>query len=81
MKTPIEQMLDTVVWTAGEAAPHAPDELYATHEGVLGIGGVKLRCYRLNNGQTVFDADDFRAFFGDLLGDLYSDIAATPKRL
>lgn len=33
-----------------------------THEGVLNIGGMSIRCFRLTDGQTVFHADDFGAF-------------------
>lgn len=35
---------------------------YPTHSGVLEIVGRKLRCYRLNTGEAIFDADDFNAF-------------------
>jgi hypothetical protein len=65
MKSPIETMLDGVQWMAREDQPGATDGTpYATHEGVLEILGHKLRCYRLNTGQTVFNADDVNAFFG-----------------
>jgi hypothetical protein len=30
----------------------------------LPIGDARLRCYRLNTGQRVVDADDVREFFG-----------------
>lgn len=29
-----------------------------THEGAIDLLGVKVRVYRLTNGQTVFNADD-----------------------
>ena len=29
------------------------------HEGVLGLSFMKLRCYVLDDGSRVFDADDF----------------------
>lgn len=66
MKPPIEMMLDGVVWTAmGEDHPARDDSVpYATHEGVLEIGGHSLRCYRLSTGQAVFNADDINGFFG-----------------
>jgi hypothetical protein len=66
MKTPIEQMLDRVQWTPREDnAEHDGSLPYATHSGVLTIAGYDLQCYRLSDGQTVFDADDFRRFFSD----------------
>lgn len=37
---------------------------FATHTGVMEIMGKKLRCYRLNTGQIVFNAEDVRDFFG-----------------
>lgn len=33
-----------------------------THSGEMHLGGLRLRCYRLSDGQAVFDADDFKAF-------------------
>ena len=34
------------------------DMPYATHEGILHLMGHKLRCARLNTGETVIEADD-----------------------
>lgn len=72
MKTPIEMMLDGAQWKALDADQIACDHdnglPYATHEGVLDIMGHKLRCYRLNTGQTVFHADDMNDFFAAGLG-------------
>jgi len=66
VKAPIDTMLDGVQWRAREGSPDTTNGLpYATHEGVLEIFGHNLRCYRLNTGQTVFDADDVHEFFGD----------------
>jgi hypothetical protein len=66
-KTGIEAMLDTVDW---QLVPRrqvpAGSELYATHAGVLEIVDMRLRCYRLNDGMTVFDADDFTAWFASM---------------
>lgn len=64
--TPIEQLMSAVEWKA--LAPSTGDLPYATHEGVFDFGGLKLRCYRLNDGRAIFNADDFRAAFGELLG-------------
>lgn len=66
-KAPIEMPLDDVAWTplSGEKQPESALP-YATHEGVLKIGDFKLRCYQLNTGQCVFNADDVERFFGGL---------------
>lgn len=47
-----------------------PEGLYATHQGVLEIAGFKLKAYRLNDGQRVFDCDDVEAFFDGMGVDL-----------
>lgn len=68
--SPIEKMLALVEWTETQNAQEQQNESglpHATHEGVLSIGDMKLRCYRLSNGMAIFDADDMKAFFGDLL--------------
>ncbi len=64
--TPIEKMMDSVQWEEIEVdSDYVGGELpYSTHEGVLTIGGLKLRCYRLSNGQNIFNADDIAAFLG-----------------
>lgn len=67
MKTPIEQMLDAVAWEVVPEPHTSGDLLYATHSGVFEIGGMKMRCYRLNDGRAIFNAEDFQEFFGDLL--------------
>jgi hypothetical protein len=67
MKTPIEMMLDGVEWREADPVQQEGESdglPYATHEGVLEIAGVKLRCYRLNTGQAIFNADDIAELFG-----------------
>lgn len=54
--------LKGVDWVATGNEP-ADGGLVATHEGVWRIGGVEIKCYRLNNGEAVVDADDFLKFF------------------
>ena len=71
MRAPIEMMLDGITWVPlTPVKPSGPDNSdgvpFATHEGVLELGGHFLRCYRLNTGQAVFAADDINAFLGDL---------------
>lgn len=67
MKTPIEMTLDGLQWreVAPEIEPSIDNGLpHVTHEGLLTIGDVSLRCYQLSDGSRVFDADDAAAFFG-----------------
>lgn len=69
MATPIDMMLNGVEWVHNpDAAPDAdsPDLPYATHSGVLTILDKQFRCYRLNDGRAIFDADDFANFFFDV---------------
>jgi len=64
MKTLIEMMLDGIEWKPRRGVvDHSSDLLYATHEGVLRIGDLELRCYTLNTGQRVFSAEDIEDFF------------------
>lgn len=67
-KTPIDFMLDAVDWKPVEQAPDRPLSPlpFATHSGVVAIGDKSLRCFRLNTGQAVFEAEDFKAFFEGL---------------
>lgn len=67
MTTPIDTLLNEVEWKETENAENvamADDGIpWATHSGVLTILGAQLRCYRLNTGQAIFDADDVAALF------------------
>ena len=67
--TPIDEMLKAVEWVVVEDGPAlvGDGELpHVTHSGVLELMGKKLRCHRLSDGMTVFDADDFVAFWEGL---------------
>lgn len=67
-KTPIDIMMDAVKWELVPKNESIPDEtLHATHEGRLEFLGISLKCYRLNDGQAVFDADDVQRFFSEIL--------------
>ncbi len=69
-------LLAGATWTPTGAQPPADGSLYATHSGVLEIGGVALKCYRLNDGSAVFDADDLARFFGfESVDALRADVA------
>jgi hypothetical protein len=59
---PIERMLDAVEWRPIPGA--GGTDLHATHEGVLALADIELRCYVLSDGTRVFDADDIERFFG-----------------
>lgn len=69
MPTPIDAMLSTIEWQATNATPPADGSLFATHEGTLDIGGFVFRCYQLNDGRRVFNAEDIDRFFGFFTGD------------
>lgn len=62
-KTPIEMMLGGVQWIAVDPPDDISDLPYATHEGVLNLLGMDLKCYRLSTGQAIFDAEDMEKFF------------------
>lgn len=65
LTAPVEKMMERVEWRElpDPEEEIAPGGLYATHEGILEIGAARLRCYTLNGGQRVFDADSVAAFF------------------
>lgn len=65
--TPIEKMMEMVEWRETGAVGDQSGLPWATHEGVFQIGEASLRCYRLNTGQAILNAEDMQAFFGDLL--------------
>lgn len=77
--SPIETMLEGVAWQ--EQAPPEVDcgIPYATHSGVLNLMGRNLRCFRLNDGRAIFDADDLADFFG-ALGDVEHASASNTRR-
>jgi hypothetical protein len=58
-----------VEWSETNSAPTEDGLPFATHQGVFNFAGHSLRCYRLNDGRAIFDAEDFRAAFGHLLGE------------
>lgn len=57
------RLMADVVWTPCNVSPVA-GELVATHEGVLYIIGIRVRCYRLSDGRCVLDGDDVERLFG-----------------
>lgn len=68
-KAPIETILDRLDWQEIPGDVLVDDGLpYATHSGVLDIGGFVLRCYQLSDGQRLFDAEDVERFYSEFLG-------------
>lgn len=66
MKKPFDSFLNAVEWEEIETPPNDYEcgLPRATHRGVLKIGEFELRCYQLDNGQRIFDAEDVAEFFG-----------------
>lgn len=67
VKTPIDIALESVDWKESGLAPTEDGTPYATHEGVFKVMGLSLRCYRLNDGRAIFNAEDMENWFGELL--------------
>ena len=65
-KTPVETLLDKEVEWKPLSLERDPKDgtPFATHMGVLTMFGISMRCYRLSNGITVFNAEDFERFWG-----------------
>lgn len=64
-KSPIETILDSVVWKpmVGHVDPNS--ELpHATHEGTIDLGLGPMKVYQLNTGVRVLAAEDVRRIFG-----------------
>ncbi len=66
MKSPIDIAMDQVEFKETGNKPEG-DMPYATHEGLLKIGDLEFKCYRLSTGQSVIDSDDFNNFLGGIL--------------
>ena len=67
-ETPIETMLDNIHFEPCELPDSVEEgELYATHVGYLDIADCLLKCFVLNNGQRVIDADSMNELFGEEL--------------
>jgi len=66
MTTPAEMMMDSVDWErVTDGTPVFNDGLpYVTHKGYLQIGDISLRCYQLDDGRRIIDAEDVARFFG-----------------
>jgi hypothetical protein len=68
MTAPIDTLMDAAPWTVVENPDKGDGSLpYVTHHGALTIAGLSLRCYQLNDGRRIFDAEDMRPLL-DALG-------------
>lgn len=65
-RLPIDRLLDTLVWEELPAPEGTPELPYATHEGILRLDDIELRCYQLNTEQRVFDGADFEVLLGGI---------------
>ena len=62
-KSPIETVFDAVPFERVENPNMGDGTLpYVVMRGVLNIAGLSLRCYVLNDGQRIFDAEDLDPF-------------------
>lgn len=62
---PIDRLLASVKWSPLPPSPWPKTAgLYATHEGTVHFGDVALRCYTLNDGRRILDAEDVERMFG-----------------
>ena len=65
--TPIDKMMSMVEWVpTGQNSSESDGMPYATHSGVLDLFGTPMKCFRLNTGEAVFDADDFAQLFENM---------------
>lgn len=71
-------IMQNVVWEVCDPPKETKNGIpYVTHEGVLEMMGKRMRCFRLSNGEAVFEAEDFKEFVRDVLG---IDIDALPPQ-
>lgn len=62
--SPVDKLLSLIAWTPTGATDNGSGLPYATHSGVLEIGDIRLRCYQLNDGRRLIDAEDMKRLFG-----------------
>jgi hypothetical protein len=62
--SPISELMKKVEWVEADSNTPPLGERHATHSGVLSFMGHDLRVYRLNTGEAIIHADDFKALFG-----------------
>lgn len=78
-KTPIDIMLDNVDWVPIDrqySSIPQPNELYATHGGIMKVGNAELEVFILNNGERVISAESLERFFGEGFGSELKNLLA-----
>jgi hypothetical protein len=65
MMSALDRLFDRVQWVAldQDALAHHDDVPYATHEGWLEIGDIRLHVYQLNTGDRVIEEESMQRFF------------------
>ena len=81
----IPMILNGVTWEAvpeseqnAQRLADGPRLPHVTHSGVFELMGEKIRCFRLSNGQAVFEKEDFERFCESVLG--IAPVENTTKR-
>lgn len=77
--TPADALMNTVQWRETGLADDGSGAPFATHEGVLSIGGIDLNCYQLSTGQRVFDAESVARFFAPPDKCIHCDSSFVPR--
>lgn len=62
----IDRLMETVAWRPLLLPNEASDSdiPFATHEGEIQLGEHKVRCYKLSDGQRIFNGEDFDKLWG-----------------
>lgn len=63
MKKPIELMIDAVPMTEVVGSVKQNGLPHVTHEGILDIGGVRIKVLQLSNGERVIPEEDLDRLF------------------
>lgn len=76
MSNPLNNLIDNVELTELPQAIGIREHsgLYATHRGVVNIGGVDIEVFQLSDGQRVVTEDSVRVFLQLLTGETIDDV-------
>ena len=61
---PIYSLIDGLVHPVPPPENIEPGMKYPTHAGEVTLGGHRLRCYVLNTGERIFNAEDIQKLIG-----------------
>lgn len=66
--TPADQLMNLVQWRPiiYDETMSGNNEVFATHEGELNLGGFSLKCYQLSNGKRVISSESLIPFLDAL---------------